>query len=534
MEETDVYQFVDEEEECDPLVNSGNNNHKQYIRRSLGKEWNKRFVDRSEEIGKKQKEFKIEITIKKWRNTQIVSMNYKQFVNHYRNLLKTYYSFLPLSQINQMVRHFWNKFKAKYNSRHNSSHTSSHNSRHNSTDETTKQFTQNTSKGLLKSKNTRKSDNKKRVSFNLTDSRLQSQSTKTKDKKSEPKVYSVTKSKNKQRVSRFVKPLDISYGSPQSKPNSDKQLEKRFDQKMTHLKTKFIEKRVVDSDSEQLLEYSPQSRGLSIESRDRLSDESDRRSDESNDNLKDIYSPIKTINSFENIKNYGHNRGLSPEKGRNSDFRFADKPLEPFVNLEGSPQIPASDSEPLLERSPLMRGLSPNLSPILSPESLSPEKLSPEKLSPEKLSPERLSSERLSPERDLNLKRNNPKDNSLRESDSLCSPVLTELNSTKSFKRNENNSWISVKKKSNKKMNINSIDKIRCSKKVLFKSPVRNVIEKWAPKRDKLSIPCDVLALVITKREDSPKERDPLCDLFEADISQDNTELSLNSEPLIQ
>ena len=460
MEKTDdVYTFVDEE---DNHLIGRDSEHKQYVRYSLAKDWNQ-FGHKS--IQKKtKKEFRIKFEIKKSNDmTEVMHFNYKQFFNHFQTQVKTYYTFLPLNQINELVRQLWIKLKRKQQSKA----------------AVPPKYPYSNPKALLKSSIKTRHELKKKVSFNLTESQSDSHSEGINHRFRPQNDWS--KKKTKQRISRFVKPLDISYKSPERGLHSHNQLNKICVQPNTHFDDKSPP---INDSSEDLLEYSPQSRPLSPQIQDTgLDDGSQQMTSDLENNCLANKLEIKNMTTD----------CVSPERGRHSHYNFNE--------LNNSPKMD-SGSEELLENSPQFRGDSP--------------------------------------EKHSNMKLIERKETSKANMDSFCSPLLNELNSTKSLKKLPNNSLISRKRKPNRVLRNKSNATILSSKKALFQSPVKQLTKQTVPTKTRRSTRCKTsIPMNLTENQINKivfiKEiiSDSLCDLFETDVSQmSDIEISLNSELL--
>jgi hypothetical protein len=168
----DIYQFVDEEND---LIND----HKNYMNQSLA----------NSSKNNKQKINKIRVKINKWHKTVIKTFTYNQFMNQYKNVVKTNYPFLPIKQIIEKTRQLWNRFKRSQQNRSQTNH-----SRH-------KSLAKNQTKSSLKSK-TSKKEIQKKVSFDLSVNELMNKT---------PKSLRQSEKKSKDNVSKYMKPLDIIY-----------------------------------------------------------------------------------------------------------------------------------------------------------------------------------------------------------------------------------------------------------------------------------------------------------------------------------
>jgi hypothetical protein len=168
----DVYQFFDEENETI-------NDHKNYMNQSLA----------NNSKNNKQKINKIGVKINKWHKSVIKTFTYNQFMNQYKNVVKTNYPFLPIKQIIEKTRKLWNRFKQ---SQRNCSQTN--HSRH-------KSLTKNMTKSSLKSKSkTSKKEIQKKVSFDLSANELLNKTSKS---------LRQSEKKSKDYVSKYIKSLDI-------------------------------------------------------------------------------------------------------------------------------------------------------------------------------------------------------------------------------------------------------------------------------------------------------------------------------------
>ena len=175
-----VYDFVDEDEERDQLT-------KEYVRHSLAKDWN-RWGDTATKS--KAKEFKVILMRRKADNTtEQVSLTYKQFINRYKSVIKIRYPFLPLGQITELTRKLWLKIKNRGISGYSMAEKRS-----------------KTPKSSLKLATKVRHSSAKKVSFDLTENETLN------DLVNKPFE---TKPKSKAKMSRFVKPLDINYESPE-------------------------------------------------------------------------------------------------------------------------------------------------------------------------------------------------------------------------------------------------------------------------------------------------------------------------------
>ncbi len=123
----DVYRFVDEEND---LIND----HKNYMNHSLA----------NNSKNNKQKINKIRVKINKWHKSVIKTFTYNQFMNQYKNVVKSNYPFLPIKQIIEKTRQLWNRFKRSQQNRSQTNH-----SRH-------KSLAKNQTKSSLKSKTSKK------------------------------------------------------------------------------------------------------------------------------------------------------------------------------------------------------------------------------------------------------------------------------------------------------------------------------------------------------------------------------------------
>ncbi len=168
----DVYQFFDEENETI-------NDHKNYMNQSLA----------NNSKNNKQKINKIGVKINKWHKSVIKTFTYNQFMNQYKNVVKTNYPFLPIKQIIEKTRQLWNRFKRSQQNRSQTNH-----SRH-------KSLAKNQTKSSLKSK-TSKKEIQKKVSFDLSVNELMNKT---------PKSLRQSEKKSKDNVSKYMKPLDIIY-----------------------------------------------------------------------------------------------------------------------------------------------------------------------------------------------------------------------------------------------------------------------------------------------------------------------------------
>ncbi len=168
----DVYQFFDEENETI-------NDHKNYMNQSLA----------NNSKNNKQKINKIGVKINKWHKSVIKTFTYNQFMNQYKNVVKTNYPFLPIKQIIKKTRQLWNRFKQ---SQRNCSQTN--HSRH-------KSLAKNMTKSSLKSKSkTSKKEIQKKVSFDLSANELLNKTSKS---------LRQSEKKSKDYVSKYIKSLDI-------------------------------------------------------------------------------------------------------------------------------------------------------------------------------------------------------------------------------------------------------------------------------------------------------------------------------------
>ncbi len=173
----DVYRFVDEEND---LIND----HKNYMNHSLA----------NNSKNNKQKIDKIRVKINKWHKTVVKTFTYSQFMNQYKNVVKSNYPFLPIKQIVEKTRQLWNRFKRSQQNRSQTNHSRR------------KSLAKNQTKSSLKSK-TSKKEIQKKVSFDLSVNELMNKT---------PKSLKQSEKKSKDNVSKYMKPLDIIYEKPKT------------------------------------------------------------------------------------------------------------------------------------------------------------------------------------------------------------------------------------------------------------------------------------------------------------------------------
>ncbi len=183
--ELDVYKFVDEENETI-------NDHKNYMNESLA----------NNSKNNKQKINKIVVKMNKWHKSVIKTFTYNQFMNEYKNVVKTNYPFLPIKQIIEKTKQLWNRLKQ---SQQNSTQTN-HSRR--------KSLTKNITKSSLKSKSkTSKKEIQKKVSFDFSANELLNKT---------PRSLRQSEKKSKDYVSKYTKHLNIICEKPKTTPQRPK------------------------------------------------------------------------------------------------------------------------------------------------------------------------------------------------------------------------------------------------------------------------------------------------------------------------